>query len=201
LTNAEARVKAVLEGKPDPGFAGVQPEEAVPSTDESNQIKFNIAEWAHDTIIRQIRSRFQGHDMTRLVAAILQAEGYYTQESKPGPDAGVDILAGRGTLGLGQPTLCVQVKAWETAADVNVFRSLQGTMSSFGATQGLLVCWGGFAAPARSEARQHTFRIRLWDQNDLVNAIYRVYDRLPEEIQAELPLKQVWMLVPEDEET
>ena len=40
--------------------------------------------------------------------------------------------------------------------------------------------------------------VRLWESRDLVGAIYRNYERLPAEIQAELPLKQVWMLVTEE---
>ena len=48
------------------------------------------------------------------------------------------------------------------------------------------------------ESRQGHFSVRLWDSRDLVEAIYRSYERLPAEIQAELPLKPVWMLVPED---
>ena len=40
--------------------------------------------------------------------------------------------------------------------------------------------------------------VRLWDSSDLVGAIYRNYERLPAEIQAELPLKRVWMLVVEE---
>jgi len=74
-----------------------------------------------------------------------------------------------------------------TWPDVNVFRALQGTMSTFSAQQGLLVCWGAFTASLKTEARQHSFRIRLWDQSDLLQAIYHTYDRLPEGIQAELP--------------
>jgi restriction system protein len=62
----------------------------------------------------------------------------------------------------------------------------------------LLVSWGGFTRSAQSEARQHFFRLRLWSAKELVEAIYRSYDRLPEEIQAELPLKRVWTLVFED---
>lgn len=94
----------------------------------------------------------------------------------------------------------VIVFAGMTWPDVNVFRALQGTMTTFGAQQGLLVCWGGFTVPLKTEARQQSFRIRLWDQSDLVQAIYHTYDRLPEEIQAELPLKRVWTLVREDDE-
>jgi restriction system protein len=40
--------------------------------------------------------------------------------------------------------------------------------------------------------------VRLWESRDLVEAVYRNYDRLPAEIQAELPLKKVWMLVMEE---
>ncbi len=147
-----------------------------------------------------MRSRFPGHDLARLVEAILRAEGFVTNRASLGPDGGADILAAQGPLGLDGPTLCVQVKATEVPADVTVFRALQGTMTTFVASQGLLVSWGGFTQAVKSEARQHTFRIRLWDQSDLVQAIYRTYDRLPAEIQAELPLKRVWALVREDAE-
>jgi len=109
-------------------------------------------------------------------------------------------LAGRGALGLDSPYLCVQVKATEEPADVKVFRELAGTMAAFKASQGLLVFWGGFKQTVLREARQETFKIRLWDQNDLVQAVYRSYENLPAEIQAELPLKRVWMLVRESEE-
>ena len=59
------------------------------------------------------------------------------------------------------------------------------------------MCWGGFTRAVLSESRQQHFSIRLWDSRDLLEAIYRSYERLPAEIQAELPLKQVWMLVSE----
>ena len=73
-------------------------------------------------------------------------------------------------------------------------------MQSFKADQGLLVCWGGFNKLVRAEAKQGYFAVRLWESRDLVEAIYRNYERLPAEIQAELPLKKVWMLVVEEPE-
>ena len=79
-----------------------------------------------------------------------------------------------------------------------MYRTLQGTMQTFNAEQGLLVCWGGFNKGVEREARQGHFTVRLWDSKQLVNAIYRNYERLPAEVQAELPLKQMWILVPED---
>ena len=73
-------------------------------------------------------------------------------------------------------------------------------MQTFDAEQGLLVCWGGFNKSVMQESRQGYFMVRLWDSSDLVKAIYRNYEKLPAEIQAELPLKRVWMLVVEEPE-
>lgn len=199
--DAERRVHAVLEGKVDPG----PPAQAVPSgvgelEPVSEGVAVNLEEAASDEISAFIRSRFPDHDMARLVEAVLQADGFVTIRSAPGPDGGADILAGRGPLGLDQPFLCVQVKAVEEPVDVKVFRELAGTMAAFKASQGLLVSWGGFKQTVVREARQESFKIRLWDQNDLVAAVYRTYERLPAELQAEVPLKRVWMLVREGAE-
>lgn len=188
--DAPARMLSVLDKGRDPGPQGDTP----PGPDGG----FDIAQAAHDEIVAYVRQRFTGHSMARLVGAILEAEGFTVTISPPGPDRGVDILAGRGPMGLDEPLLCVQVKATEAPVDVNVLRALQGTMSSFGATQGLLVSWGGFTDAAKREARQHAFKIALWNQSDIVEAIYRTYESLRPEIQAELPLKRVWTLVREE---
>jgi restriction system protein len=34
----------------------------------------------------------------------------------------------------------------------------------------------------------------VWESADVVDAVLRTYDRLPEEIRAKLPLRRVWML-------
>lgn len=90
-------------------------------------------------------------------------------------------------VGLDAPRLCVQVKSQNSPADVTIYRTLQGSMQSFKAEQGLLVCWGGFNKSVISEARQGHFSVRLWNSCDVVEAIYRTYEKLPAEIQAELP--------------
>jgi restriction system protein len=103
-----------------------------------------------------------------------------------------------GELGFGSPRLCVQVKSQQSPVDVTVLRGLQGSMQSFGAEQGLLVCWGGFKRTVLSEARASFFKVRLWDAGELVDALLRNYAKLPKDIQAELPLKPVWALVLEE---
>lgn len=201
--DAERRVAAVMEGKPDPGFKGdIAKSKKAPLTpvEPIDEPVADLAELAHDQIVAQIQSHFAGHALARLVDAVLKIDGWVTRISPPGADGGVDILAGRGSLGLDQPRLCVQVKSQTSTADVTVYRTLQGAMQSFKAEQGLLVCWGGFNKAVLVESKQGYFSVRLWESRDLVEAIYRNYERLPAEIQAELPLKRVWMLVMEETE-
>ena len=198
--DAVLRVTAVLDGKPDPGPAAPtgKKTEQPPSTEDQAEAAPDLVQMAHDQIVARIQSRFTGHALARLVDAVLVVEGWVTKLSPPGPDGGADILAGRGSLGLDGPRLCVQVKSQQSPADVTVYRTLQGTMQTFNAEQGLLVCWGGFNRAVLQESKQGHFTVRLWDSSDLVGAIYRIYDRLPAEIQAELPLKRVWLLVAEE---
>lgn len=201
---AAARLAEILEGRKDPGpppeSGEVTRRKDVTEEVAAEEVPADIGELAHDQIVARIEGRFRGHDMARLVDAILKAEGYYTHLSPAGPDGGVDILAGRGTLGLDSPRLCVQVKSSSSPADVSVLRALQGSMQTFKAEQGLLVSWGGVTSSVRQEARQNFFTVRVWDAGDLVEALYRAYDRLPEEIQTDLPLKRVWTLVMDEAE-
>lgn len=200
--DAERRVAAVFAGRGDPG-PRVELEKPRPGTApqalEPEDLP-DLGQLAHDQIVAHIQTRFAGHALASLVDAVLRADGWVTKVSPPGADGGVDILGGRGPLGLDAPRLCVQVKSQNNPADVTVYRTLQGTMQTFKAEQGLVVCWGGFNKAVLGEARQGHFTVRLWDSRDLVEAIYRTYDQLPAEIQAELPLKRVWMLVPEEAE-
>ncbi len=200
--NALKRVEAVMNGQPDPGNVVKLKKNQEPDAEDSSGDDTNtdLAELAHDQIVRRIERKFKGHDLSDLIGAILRAEGWVINVSPPGADGGVDIFAGRGSLGLDPPRLCVQVKSQSSPADVTVFRTLQGSMQTFKAEQGLLVCWGGFNRAVMKEARQSYFLVRLWESRDVVEAIYKNYEKLPAEIQAELPLKRVWMLVMEEEE-
>ena len=200
--DAARRTAAVLEGRPDPGplVTTATKSKQAPSTEVQAETVPDLVQMAQDQIVARIQSRFSGHALTRLVDGVLAVEGWVTKVSPPGPDGGVDILAGRGSLGLDGPRLCVQVKSQQSPADVTVYRTLQGTMHAFSAEQGLLVCWGGFNRAVLQAAKQGHFTVRLWDSSDLVGAIYRNYDRLPADIRAELPLKRVWLLVAEDQD-
>lgn len=199
--NAEARVQALLSGKkvvvPGPEAQDAGEEEAEPDAQATVP---DLEEFSRDQIRAFLSRRFKGHDLSNLVAAILEAQGYTVRTSAAGPDDGVDIIAGRGPLGFDPPRLAVQVKSSESPSDVKVIRELQGTMKNFGADQGLFVSWGGYRSSVLREAARAWFEIRLWDADDVVRMIQTHYDQLPEELQAELPLKRIWTLVLSDEE-
>ena len=102
-------------------------------------------------------------------------------------------------MGFDSPRLCVQVKSGTQQADVGVLRELQGVMTNHDATQGLLVSWGGFRTSVDAEAKKLFFKVRLWNANDLVDELLQHYDDLSEDVKAEIPLKQIHVLVPEEE--
>ena len=203
--DAEKRIANVIAGGHDPGDKALKHDLVATEVDTTSEPeagdKYNLAEIARRDISDRIRERFPSHAFAKLVEVVLQAEGYFTSLSQPGPDGGVDILAGRGSLGLEGQKLCVQVKATAKAADVTVLRALIGTMQTLKADQGLLVSWGGFTSSAEREARQSFFTVRLWGAEDFVNAIFRNYERLPEEFASEIPLERIWTLVRRDEES
>lgn len=188
---AEERIRAVLEGK--------KVQEILPTTEEEvEEVPPDLEEFAQDQIMTYIGRRFKGHELSRLVTSVLEAQGYKTKMSPPGADGGVDIIAGRGAMGFDTPKLCIQVKSSDSPVDVKVLRELQGVMKNFGAEQGLLVSWGGFKKTVTTEAGRLFFEIRLWDSGDLVEVLLENYERLPDELKAELPLKRIWTLVLEE---
>ena len=100
-------------------------------------------------------------------------------------------------LGFGEPRIVVQVKSSDAPADVTVLRTLKGTMADFRADQGLLVSWGGFKETLIREARNDYFKLRLWNQEELLEALFADYERLDEDLRAELPLKRIWAIARE----
>jgi restriction system protein len=155
---------------------------------------------ARDQIAQLISQRFKGHELTHLIAAVLQAKGFRTFVSPPGPDKGIDILAAPEPLGFGRPRICVQVKSSDTPVDRPTLDQLLGVMQNTQAEQGLLVSWGGFKQSVDKEEGTQFFRVRLWDADDVVDAILAEYDRLPEALRALLPLKRVWVVALDDDD-
>lgn len=202
--DAEARVRAMkANGWKSTGAAprmitnGDEDQEA---TDESTAADLDLEQIARDQIARQMYARFASHGLEDLVEAVLNAQGFTTHHSGKGPDGGIDILAAPETLGFGHPRICVQVKSQTTPLERPVLDQLVGTMQHVGADQGLLVCWGGFKKTILQEVPRLFFKVRLWDQNDLIDQFLAVYDKLDDDIRAEIPLKRVWTVAVTDAE-
>ncbi|MGO4455533.1 restriction endonuclease [Arthrobacter sp. RAF14] len=205
--HAVERLSRLLSGQDDPGLvafvsggssgnrsaivlAHVNPEEVL---EQSEGDEVDILEVARDRISARIEETFVGHDLTGLIKAVLEVDGFTCQMAPPGPDRGIDIVAGKGPLGMDSPRIIVQVKSGGQIGDP-VIRDLLGVLHSQGADQGLIVAWGGLSSAAKATVYGQQFRLRAWTAEDIVEAVLRVYDRLPEDIQTRLPLKRVWML-------
>lgn len=165
-----------------------------PAVDDVESTETDLQEAGLDQIRKYIESKYKEHELARLVGVLLRAQGYHVHVSKPGADGGVDLLAGSGPLGFDSPRLAVQVKSSKAPESVYALRELQGVLKTFGADQGLLVCWSGFNKAVEAEARKSFFLVRLWSANEIVDAILENYDRLAPEFRAELPLRRVWVL-------
>lgn len=148
----------------------------------------DLEQLARDQIAKLITTRFTGHGLTRLVEGILKAQGYVTYRSPEGPDKGIDILASPGPLGFGQPKICVQVKSGDGPVDSPTLNQLIGAMQNVHADQGLLVSWGGLKQSVTREIPVQFFRVRVWNQGDLITQILTHYEKMEEDLRAELPL-------------
>jgi len=191
-TQAAERVIALTKGKK---LNAVNTDDVSVEAEED----FNVERFAKDQIIKLIDRKFKGHEFARLVDEILKAQGYTTQLSPPGADGGLDILAASGPLGFEPPRICVQVKSTTTQVDVKILRELQGVMRKVKSELGLLVSWSGFNNKVFSEAKEEFFFIRLWTADDILDNIFKYYDKFSDEFKAELPLKRFWRLVDEED--
>ena len=152
--------------------------ESAEETDLDQEIK--------DRIIARLRRQYAGSPLEYLVASILESSGYHVLRTQEGPDGGIDVLAGKGDLGFGEPRLCVQVKGRTSPVNLQEYASLQGNIRSFGAEHGLLVSLGGFTKPVHDRNEQQSFfMIRLWGPDQLAQRLLENYDSLPEDIRVD----------------
>jgi len=194
--NAEAQVRAIAAGATLP--LPIASESAADDAAAEEAISVDLEQAGKDAIAQLIIQRFKGHGLAVLVEAILKAQGFLTYRSPEGPDKGIDILAAPAPLGFGSPKICVQVKSQESPVDRPTLDQLIGAMQNVHADQGLLVSWGGFKSSVDREEAAQFFRVRLWDQDSLLEQIFAHYDQLNEDVRAELPLKRIWTVVTDD---
>lgn len=196
--HAVARLQHLLDHGTDPGqvpsvATGPKPSAPAAGDEAVDEPELaDIEEVAYDRITARISEDFAGHNLATLITAILETDGLKCTQSPPGPDGGIDIIAGRGVLGLDNPIL-VQVKSGAQVGGP-VVNELHGVMATHGADQGLLVAWGGLTKQAQDALKNHKLRVRVWQAADVVDAVLSNYEHLPAEIRTALPLKRVWIV-------
>jgi restriction system protein len=160
-------------------------------------IGYEEAEEAAFAEIKAHIEKIPPYDFQELVAALLRAMAYHvTWIAPPGPDRGVDILAGPDPLGIQEPRIKVQVKHRPYAAtDVNDLRSFLAVLGT--RDVGIFVSTGGFTRDARIEARTHeTRRLTLLDLGELLDLWIVNYSHVEEAKRTLLPLRPVYYLAP-----
>ena len=200
--DAEKRVRAMaLNAWKTSAFIPTIPTKNGDSSDITQQeTTIDLEQLARDSIAKLIIQKFKGHGMARLVEAVLQAQGFTTYLSPEGPDKGIDILAAGGPFGFDRPKICVQVKSGDTPADRPELTQLIGAMQNVNADQGLFVSWSDFKTTVYKEVPAQFFKVRLWNQNDLIEQLLEVYEKLDQDIRAEIPLKRIWTIATPDDE-
>jgi restriction system protein len=201
---AVERILVVLKSGTDPGPVVASTPAAPAAADttiDDISAPQDLDTLARDQIRAHVAAYFAGHRFTRLIKALLDAEGYRTNMSPEGADNGIDIVAGKGALGFDPPRLVVQCKSGNTVCDLPTLNALVGSVHGLGADHGLLVSWGRFTTSVQKQINAQFFKIRLWDSDAVLDAVFRTYERLPEELRKEPPLTRTWTLVLGGEET
>ena len=145
-----------------------------------------------DELIADLMAKIDPYDFQDLVAGVLQAMGYRTQVSDPGPDQGVDVIAHRDALGLETPKIKVQVKHRQSSAGGPDIRNLMGTLGEN--EKGLFVSTSGFTNEAKNEVRKSA-RVTLIDGDGFVNLLTEYYDKLDSDYKSLVPLRKIWVPV------
>ena len=166
--------------------------------------EIDLEAYALSQIRAALWERFPGTDLIRLLDAILKAQGYQT-ELLPRGDGYATLLARQEIAGEDASPLCVRVvmghpaQTYEEGRRVgaSALRPFQTAMQQLGARQGLLVAWRGFRQNAVVQAR-YLPAIRLRDADDVLQALLDHYDLLPAPMQAEIPLRRIWILAQGD---
>jgi restriction system protein len=75
---------------------------------------------------------------------------------------------------------------------------LMGAQNTHGADPALIVAWGGLTKPAEDLRRTQRLAIRVWTSEEVIDKLFEVYERLPDDMRARIPLKRTWILATDD---
>lgn len=167
--------------------ASVEPDETVAAAAEG------IVESTKDFILKEISKNLKGYAMEEFVADLLRAMGYRCTVSPHGGDSGIDITAYKDEL---PPRILVQVKTQDSDIREAFIQSLKGAMRE--GDYGLFVTLSNYTKNAQKYL-ENTPIIRGINGAELVDLILKYYDQLNEKYRRMIPLKMVYIPIPEAE--
>ena len=190
MREAVKRYRQWRRDQPEPvdqgGGSSVEAAEAVATLEEAEESAF--AE------IKDYVDKMAPYDFQDLVAALVSAMGYHVRWiAPPGPDQGIDIIAGLDQLGLSDPRVKVQVKHRTSVASVSDVREFLAVLGQ--RDVGIFVSSGGFTKDAEELVRTHeTRRLTLVDLEELLKLWTSNYSKIDETKRRLLPLTAVFYL-------
>lgn len=163
-------------------------------TDETVGATANdIIENTRDFILKELSRRLKGYALEEFVADLLRAMGYRCSVSPHGGDRGVDITAYKDEL---PPRIVVQVKSQDADIPETTIQSLKGAMRE--GDYGLFVTLSNYTKNAKLYLDSMPI-IRGINGSELVDLVLKYYDQLSEKYRKMIPLKMVYIPVPEEE--
>jgi len=170
-----------------PSSAITEPDETVATTAE------DIIESTRDFILKELSKKLKGYALEEFVAELLRAMGYRCRVSPQGGDSGIDITAYKDEL---PPRILVQVKSQDSDIKETTIQSLKGAMRE--GDYGLFVTLSNYTKNAQKYL-ENTPIIRGINGTELVDLILKYYDQLSDKYRKMIPLKMVYIPIPEDE--
>lgn len=170
-----------------PAAAMAESDETVAATAE------DIVESTRDFILKELSKKLKGYALEEFVADLLRAMGYRCTVSPQGGDSGIDITAYKDEL---PPRILVQVKSQDSDIKETTIQSLKGAMRE--GDYGLFVTLSNYTKNAQKYL-ENTPIIRGINGTELVDLILKYYDQLSDKYRKMIPLKMVYIPIPEEE--
>ncbi len=176
----------------DPGVEGVEVVVGEGGEEQPDVLSAGqVEEATREFVLERLRALYAGHALEEFVGDLLRAMGYQAEVTQKSGDHGVDVVAGRGALGLDPPILKVQVKSGQGSVGEPDLLKLNGAIEQAQGERGVVVSLGGFS-PQALKWKQGKQWFQLVGPGDLVDLVLEHYEQLAPEHRENLPLRRVF---------
>jgi restriction system protein len=173
--------RSALEGKPTPTL--VSDDITIPN------VTSDIEETTRDFVLKQLSQEMKGIPLEGFIKHLFECMGYEARLSRKN-EPSVDVIAHKDLLGIEPPIIKVQIKSGDgTISDKDV-SALYGKLSP--GEYGLFFTLGTFSTQCRNFERGKP-NLRLIDGQELVDLIFKHYERFDSRYKSLLPLRRIYV--------